>query len=61
MDVIVWELFVKVVRYPGAILLSVVTRRDVSYWLDSGSTYGVFLVGSLVMTLFILVATWASG
>jgi hypothetical protein len=35
--------------------------HGLSHWLDRGSTYGVFIVGSLVITLFVLLATWTSG
>lgn len=61
MEVFIWELFVKAIRYPGAMILSLVTRHDVSYWLDQGSIYGVFSVGSIVITLFVCVAIWALG
>jgi len=61
MEVIIWELFVKAIRYPGAMFLSLVTKHDASYWLDRGSTYGVFFVGSIVTTLFVCLAMWTSG
>ena len=61
MEVFIRELFVKAIRYPGAMFLSLVTKHDVSYWLEQGSTYGVFFVGAIVITLFVCLAMWASG
>jgi hypothetical protein len=61
MEVLIWELFVKAIGYPGAMFLSLVTKHDVSYWLDGGSIYGVFFVGAIVMSLVVCLATWASG
>jgi hypothetical protein len=61
MEVLIWELFVKAIRYPGAMFLSLVTKHDVSYWLEQGSIYGVFFVGAIVITLFVCLAMWESG
>jgi hypothetical protein len=54
-------LFVKAIRYPGAMFLSLVTKHDVSYWLEQGSIHGVFFVGAIVISLFAWLAMWASG
>lgn len=61
MEVIIWELLVKAIRLPGALFLAMVTKHDVSYWLEQGSTYGVFFVGAVVVTLFACLVMWASG
>ncbi len=61
MEVLIWELIVKAVRYPGAMFLSLITKHDLSYWLDRGSIYGLFLLGSALIALFLMVASWASS
>ena len=61
MEVIIWELLVKAIRLPGALLLAMVTKQDVSHWLERGSTYGVFLAGAVVVTLFVCLVMRASG
>ncbi len=61
MEVIIWELLVKAIRLPGALLLALVTKHDVSHWLERGSVYGVFLAGAVVVTLFVCLVMWVSG
>jgi hypothetical protein len=61
MEVLIWELFVKAIQYPGAMFLSLVTKHDVSYWLERGIIYGVFFVGVIVISLFVCLGMWASG
>lgn len=39
--------------------LSVVTKHDFSYWLVRGSTEGVFLLGSALIALFVVVVLWS--
>ncbi len=61
MEVIIWEVFVRVLRFPGALLLAAVTKRSFDHWMDHGSVYGVAIVGAGVISLFIYIAVLSSG
>jgi hypothetical protein len=55
------EIIIRCFRYPGAMFLSLVTRRSVDQWLDHKSMYRLAFVGMTVTALFISILAWASG
>jgi|GEM_PF-2769244 len=61
MEVLVMEIIIRCFRYPGAMFLSLVTRRSVDQWLDHKSMYRLAFVGMTVTALFISIMAWASG
>lgn len=49
MEVIIWEIIVKVCKYPGAIILHVFSgfKKPVDYFLNHRNSYGVGIIGLL--------------
>lgn len=61
MEVLIFEIIVRFFRYPGALFLSVVTVKSVSYWLDHSGRFGIAIVGMIVTGVFVAVMSWASS
>lgn len=55
MEVIIWEILVSIFKYPGALVLHVLSgfKKPVDYFINHKNSYGVSILGMIVVIVVV--------